>query len=219
MATQNSTFSTAIHYLEQHEKHKDFPAWVIRHQKEVFLLAYRIGEVLGFNAEQLMDISIAARFHDIGKIHVDPAIINHNGALTDVQRYEVFEHVHQSYDILKKKGVTSKAILEAVFYHHENYNGTGYPDRLKGEEIPPQAQILRIVDSFSAMLGNRPYHNRTVKDFYWAILQIEKNCGTFYNPKIANVFLKIVRNNKPELGNEGLVKSLHHKLFDRPKSN
>lgn len=216
---QDSTFSTAIHYLEQHEKHEGFPDWMIRHQKEVFLLAYRMGELLGFNAEQLTDLSIAARFHDIGKAHVDPEIINHNGTLTDTQRYAIFEHVHQSHDILKIKGINSRAILEGVFYHHENYDGSGYPDKLKGDEIPVEAQILRVVDSFSAMLGSRPYHNRSVKDFHWAIRQIEKYSSTFYNPKIVNVFLKIVKSNTLEIDNENLAKSLQNMLFDKPASN
>jgi HD-GYP domain-containing protein (c-di-GMP phosphodiesterase class II) len=96
--------STVINHLEQHEKQYCFPEWVIRHQKEVFQLAYRMGEFLGFSVQELMDLSIAARFHDIGKSNIDPFIINHNGTLTDEQRYEVFEHVRQSHQILRKKG-------------------------------------------------------------------------------------------------------------------
>lgn len=97
-------FSNAIYYLEQHEKHKGFPQWVIRHQKEVFLFAYQMGEMLGFENERLTDLAIAARFHDIGKTQIDLEIINHEGELNAKQRYAVFEHVHQSYDILKKRG-------------------------------------------------------------------------------------------------------------------
>ena len=186
-------FSNAIYYLEQHEKHKDFPAWVIRHQKEVFLLSYQMGEILGFENERLTDLAIAARFHDIGKTHIDPEIINHEGELNTDQRYAVFEHVHQSYDILKKKGVDSKLILDGVFYHHENYDGTGYPDKLKADEIPLEAQILRIVDSFSAMLGRRPYHKRNKKNLEGALLQIKENSGSLYNPKLVEVFLKITK--------------------------
>ncbi len=186
-------FSNVIYYLEQHEKHNNFPAWVIRHQKEVFLLSYQMGESLGLKNEQLTDLAIAARFHDIGKTHIDARIINHPGVLSDAQRFEVFEHVHQFYEILKKKGVDSKPILDGVFYHHENYDGTGYPDRLRADEIPLEAQILRIVDSFSAMLGRRPYHNRSQKDLEWALLQIEENSGTLYNPKLVEVFLKITK--------------------------
>lgn len=216
---QDSTFSTAIHHLELHEKHEDFPEWMIRHQKEVFLLAYRMGELLGFSAEQLTELSIAARFHDIGKAYINPRIINHKGTLTDAQRYEVFEHVHQSRNILKIKGINSRAILEGVFYHHENYDGSGYPDKLKGDEIPLAAQILRVVDSFSAMLGSRPYHNRSVKDFHWAIMQIEKNSNTFYNPKIVNAFLKIISGPDPGMGDAGLAKCLKDMLFDKSVNN
>jgi len=216
---QNHSFSTAIYHLELHEQQEGFPEWVIRHQKEVFLLAYRMGELLGLNTEQLTDLSIAARFHDIGKVRVDPQIINYKGRLTEAQRYEVFEHVHQSQNILKIKGISSRAILEGVFYHHENYNGTGYPDKLKGNEIPLAAQILRVVDSFSAMLGNRPYHNRSIEDLQWATSQIEKNRNTFYSPKIADMFLQIIKKDNPGLGNEGLAGSLYHKLFAKQSEN
>lgn len=74
--------------------------------------------------------------------------------------------MHQSYQILRKKGINSKAILEAVFYHHENFDGSGYPDRLRAGEIPVEAQILRIVDSYSAMLGDRPYQSPANKDLH-----------------------------------------------------
>lgn len=203
----------AIYYLEQHEKHKDFPAWVIRHQKEVFLLSYQMGEILGFENEQLTNLAIAARFHDIGKTHIDPQIINHKGRLTDAQKFEVFEHVHKSYDILKKKGINSKFILDGVFYHHENYDGTGYPDKLKQGEIPIEAQILRIVDSFSAMLGCRPYHNRNKKDFEWALEQIEENSGSLYNPKLVEVFLKITNKLNSKYVACGNNTGLHKVLF------
>ncbi|MBU1044532.1 MAG: HD domain-containing protein [Candidatus Omnitrophica bacterium] len=190
---KDSEFSIAINHLEQHEISCEFPAWVIRHQKEVFLLAYRMGLKLGFDPEQLTDISIAARFHDIGKSDIDPAIINHQGALNEDQRYIIFEHVHQSYHILRKKGIDSKSILNAVFYHHENFDGSGYPDRLSNEEIPIEAQILRIVDSYSAMLGRRPYQNAENKDSQWAVSQIEQGSGILYNPEMVKIFLEIGR--------------------------
>ncbi|MFH1061870.1 MAG: HD domain-containing phosphohydrolase [Candidatus Omnitrophota bacterium] len=190
---EDSDFSIAISHLEQHEIRSEFPAWVIRHQKEVFLLSYRMGLKLGFTPEQLMDISIAARFHDIGKSDIDPEIINYQGLLSENQRYIIFEHVHQSYHILRKKGIDSKNILDAVFYHHENFDGSGYPDRLSGQEIPREAQILRIVDSYSAMLGQRPYQNSDNKDIQWAISQIEQGSGVLYNPKMVRVFLEIIK--------------------------
>ncbi len=206
-------FSNAIYSLEQHEKHNDFPAWVVRHQKEVFLLAYQMGEKLGLKNEQLTDLSIAARFHDIGKTNIDPQIINHKGRLTQEQKFEIFEHVHQSYDILKKKGVNSATILDGVFYHHENFDGTGYPDKLQADEIPLEAQILRIVDSFSAMLGLRPYNNRDAKDFQWAIAQIEKHKGSLYNPKLVDVFLKIIRRENADQNITRTFNDLHSLLF------
>ncbi|MFH1460183.1 MAG: HD domain-containing phosphohydrolase [Candidatus Omnitrophota bacterium] len=188
-----SIFSRAIYYLEHHEKSMRVPAWIIRHQKEVFFIAYRMGEVLGFASENLTALAITARFHDIGKSNIDPGIINNQGVLSDAQRYEVFEHVLFSYQILKKKGINSKIILKSVFHHHENYDGSGYPDKLRATEIPVFAQILRIADSFSAMLGARPYRNPKGKNFKSALTQIENGRGTFYNPKMVDVFLRILQ--------------------------
>lgn len=178
------------------------------------MLAYHMGEMLGLRNEQLTDLAIAARFHDIGKTHIDAEIINHEGELNENQRYAVFKHVHQSYDILKKKGVNSKSILDGAFYHHENYDGTGYPDKLKADEIPIEAQILRIVDSFSAMLGSRPYNKRNEKDFEWALLQIEENSGSLYNPNLVEVFLKTTGKLKAEYAACGDNNSLHNILFE-----
>lgn len=101
-----------------------------------------------------------------------------------------------------------------MFYHHENYDGTGYPDKLKADEIPLEAQILRIVDSFSAMLGSRPYHNRNNKDFDWALLQIKENSGSLYNPKLAEVFLKITGKTNVEYSAYGDKNSFHSILFE-----
>jgi len=196
-----STLSTVITYLEQHEKKHRFPVWVIRHQKEVFQLAYYMGVALGFSNTQLTELSVAARFHDIGKSTIDPCLINYRGALSEAQRYEVFEHVRQSHQILKKKGVQSTVILAAVFSHHENFDGSGYPDRLKHNEIPLEAQILRIVDSFSAMLGSRPYNNPHDASFEQAISQIERGSGVLYNPEMVKTFLTIVR----QSGSPGII--------------
>jgi HD-GYP domain-containing protein (c-di-GMP phosphodiesterase class II) len=219
---KDSDFATAIAYLEQHEIHNDFPAWVIRHQKEVFLLAYRMGVKLGFDSDQLTDLSIAARFHDIGKTQIDPMIINHEGALTEDQRYAIFEHVHQSHSILRKKGISSKKILDAVFYHHENFDGSGYPDRLSKHEIPVEAQILRVVDSYSAIMGQRPYLNIASKNLQAAAKQIEKGSGELYNPKMVKTFLEII---KPPVFSKQNIENTEEKfdingvLFEQSNNN
>ncbi len=211
---KDSDFLVAINHLERHEIRSDFPSWVIRHQKEVFLLAYRMGIKLGFSPEKLMDISIAARFHDIGKADIDSGIINHQGPLNENQRYIIFEHVHQSYHILKKKGIDSKVILQAVFYHHENFDGSGYPDKLSGEEIPIEAQILRIVDSYSAMLGQRPYLNSASENIQNALLQIDQGSGVLYNPEMVKVFLEIVKPSSRSYKKHSHQIKLHQALFE-----
>ncbi len=206
-------FSKAIFHLEQHERQNGFPEWVVRHQKEVFFLAYRMGEKLGLKNEQLTNLSIAARFHDIGKTHIDPQIINYKGRLTEEQKFEVFKHVHQSYDILKKKGINSKAILEGVFYHHENFDGTGYPDKLKADEISFEAQILRIVDSYSAMLGARPYQNSNNNDYKRAEEQIKNGKGVLYNPRMVDAFLKIIGHSEIDKTTNSIDVNLYNLLF------
>ena len=169
------------------------PEWVIAHQKEVAVIAYRMGEILKLNDQQLAALAIAARFHDIGKTKIDKKIIDGDSDLGVIEILEILDHVEFSYSVLVEQGMQWKPVLDTVLSHHENFNGTGYPNKFKGNEIPLTGQILRIVDSFSAMHGARPYPNAKGKDIEISMQEIENKKGIFYNPEIVDLFLGMVK--------------------------
>ncbi len=181
-----------IRELKNFEKEKLSP-WVIDHEKEVAIISYRMGELLKLKYKQLAALTIAARFHDIGKTRIDRKIVERDSELGVIEVLEILDHVEFSYNVLKERGITWNLVFQTVLSHHENFNGTGYPNKLKENEIPIAAQILRIVDSFSAIHGSRPYPNSQGRNIEISMKEIEDKKGIFYNPEIVDVFLGLVK--------------------------
>lgn len=135
-------------------------------------------------------IVVAARFHDIGKIGISDAILhNEKAKLTDEQRNIIMSHPVKGAEILERISLLV-GIIPAVKHHHEKYDGTGYPDRLKGEDIPLAARIISIADAYDAMRSTRTYRNTLDDDF--ALNELRKFSGTQFDPDIVNIFLNIM---------------------------
>ena len=120
-------------------------------------LAYAVAKEIGLSEEDSHNLAIAGILHDIGKIKLNTYVYNKSNAKTfviDEMRY-MRMHPALGYAILKERGY-EEDILEAVLYHHENYDGSGYPKNLRGDEIPIGAKILRVCDAFGALISNRP---------------------------------------------------------------
>jgi len=130
---------------------------LIRHSMDVSNLAYAISKEMGMDEEFSVTVAKAALLHDIGKVKVYFYLFN-----TDEERLEVEKirqikmHSKFGYDILKSMDYDDD-ITEAVLYHHENYDGSGYPGNLKGEDIPLSARIIRVSDTFCALVEDRSY--------------------------------------------------------------
>ena len=139
----------------------------IRHGVCVSNLTYLIARKLGLDDEECYNLAIAGMVHDIGKLRLSSYLYgrNSNGMLIEEIQY-MRMHSKLGYDILKKYGYND-AICEAVLYHHENYDGSGYPDNRKAEQIPLGARIMRVADAFIALISERPY--REAYDFDSAI--------------------------------------------------
>ncbi len=127
------------------------------HSVDTAIFSLGFGSHLGFNRDDLINLGQSAIFHDIGKSRVDPAIINKNGLLDDDEFEQVKKHSLFGYFILKSHKITNQDILNGVRYHHEKYDGSGYPDRLYGKEIPLFAQIISLADVFSAISTRKSY--------------------------------------------------------------
>lgn len=140
-------------------------------------------------------VEIAGAIHDIGKICISQEILGKPGPLTEEEKRVVQTHTIAGYKILKEiynqfedQGYIETA-AEIIRWHHENWDGSGYPDGLKGDEIPLSAQIIRVVDSFDSLLREHCY--RHAYDRKIALQEMEKRRGTYYNPDILDIFFRI----------------------------
>lgn len=140
-------------------------------------------------------VEIAGAIHDIGKICISRDILTKPGPLTEEEKKIVETHTVEGYKMLKEiynefenQGYIEIA-AEIIRWHHENWDGSGYPDGLKGNEIPLAAQIIRIVDSFDSLLRDHCY--RQAFDRESVLKKMEERRGTYYNPDILDIFFKI----------------------------
>lgn len=134
---------------------------ILVHSIIVSHLAYKVGMELGLSKETCYELAYAGILHDIGKVHLNAKLMkakineDENFGVKEI-RY-VRNHSIYSYRVLKEMDDISEYILDAVLYHHENYDGTGYPDGLNGNDIPEGARILRVCDVFAALVDRRIY--------------------------------------------------------------
>ena len=161
------------------------------HLERVSTLAIRVGELMGFSIEQLNNLRRGAMLHDIGKLGIPDSILLKPGRLTD-EEYEIIKHHPvQGYEICEPLR-SLKPCLDVILYHHERWDGRGYPKGLKEEGIPVSARIVAVVDSFDAMRTKRPYRNAL--PFEVAKSEVEKNMGTQFAPDAAKAFLELLNN-------------------------
>ncbi|MCR4605357.1 MAG: HD-GYP domain-containing protein [Eubacterium sp.] len=159
------------------------------HSMRVADYSKMIAQRMDFSDEEIDEIYNMAMLHDIGKIGVPDAIINKNTKLSD-EEYDIIKgHPGIGYDILSEMPEMKEVGLGAR-WHHERYDGKGYPDGLKGEEIPIQARIIGVADSYDAMTSNRSYRDYLPQDVVKN--ELEKGKGTQFDPEIAEIMLNIM---------------------------
>jgi putative nucleotidyltransferase with HDIG domain len=129
------------------------------HSERVARIAVRLAEELEIPLPKRSDLYLTGLLHDIGKIGIDDVVLKKSGPLTSEEYRKIQEHVEIGVTILKDLKKLSH-IIPGVRHHHESMDGSGYPDHLSGEEIPLEARILAVADSFDAMSSNRPYRKR-----------------------------------------------------------
>lgn len=158
------------------------------HSERVTVYAGKLAQKLGFTEHQLAMLSYAAYLHDIGKIEISRELLNKRAALT-CEEWQIFsKHPVWGADIIKPINPL-REIYPFILYHHENYDGTGYPHGLCGSEIPVEARILRIADSFDAMTTERPYKkSMTVEE---ALAELQKYAGSHFDPLLVTYFLEL----------------------------
>lgn len=160
------------------------------HSERVSRYAVIVGKKLGLPQKELLLVRYAGTLHDLGKIGIEDAIVNKKSFLTDEEYAFMKEHPVKSTHVVEPIEFL-RIIVPSIRHHHERFDGFGYPDGLKGEEIPFYARILAVVDSFDAMTSDRPY--RKAKSFKEAVEEIERCSGTQYDPVVVDAFLEIAK--------------------------
>ena len=153
------------------------------------LLAMEVADDYGLSKQDISSISYIGRMHDIGKIGVPDSVLNKNGRLTDEEFELMKKHTIIGYDILKNIDYIPN-LREGVRSHHERWDGRGYPDGLKGEQIPLFARILCIADSYDAMTTDRVYRKKL--DKATVLSELRNNGGRQFDPDLSKVFIAMV---------------------------
>jgi len=166
------------------------------HSDRVSEYSVLLGKHLGLSEEDIHLLRVGGLFHDIGKIGVPDSILLKTSKLTDDEYSEIKNHPKIGAQILSNATLFEKAI-PVVKYHHERYDGFGYPSKLAGENIPYLARIAAVADSFDAMTSRRTYRDSMPMDI--VIEEIRKNKGSQFDPNIADTFLNILSNHYNEI--------------------
>ncbi|NRX14495.1 bifunctional diguanylate cyclase/phosphohydrolase [Clostridium beijerinckii] len=171
------------------------------HVERVVVYSRMIADKLKLSKREKEILIYGAYMHDIGKININKEVLMKKMRLTDEEWELLKQHPANGVEIIKSVE-SLKDIIPLIISHHERYDGNGYPNKLKGKEIPYLARILTVVDSFDAMTSNRPYNTR--KTYEEAAEELEKCSGTQFNPEISAAFIEIVRKNEGEAFIEGV---------------
>ncbi|HEX8172224.1 MAG TPA: HD domain-containing phosphohydrolase [Thermoanaerobaculia bacterium] len=160
------------------------------HSERVARYSIGIGKNLNLPDKEMRNLRISALLHDVGKIGIDDRILRKPGALSD-DEFEVMKQ-HPAKGAAIMSGVAQLIdIIPGMKYHHEKWSGGGYPDGLEGEQIPMQARIVAIADTFDAMTTNRPYQK--AMELGYVVEKIKSFAGTRFDPRVVEAFVNAVK--------------------------
>ena len=181
------TFQTIASTIDAKDKYTGGHSDRVGHYAK--LLSMEVAEDYGLTKQDIAAVSYIGRMHDIGKIGVPDSVLNKNGRLTDDEFELMKKHTIIGYDILKNIDYIPN-LRAGVRSHHERWDGNGYPDGLKGEQIPLVARILCIADSYDAMTTDRVYRKKLDKAN--VLSELQKNGGKQFDPELSKVFIGMI---------------------------
>ena len=149
-----------------------------------------LGRELGLPPKDIEQVALVCAMMDIGKMSIPDEILRSDQPLSDEQRTIVQGHVGASIDMMRSSGLTDERCLRAIKSHHERHDGSGYPNGLAGVKIPAFARIAGIVDSYDAMVSDRPY--ATTKSSYDAIQELDRNADKLFQRELVDYFIKAI---------------------------
>ena len=175
------------------------------HSENVANYALIIAKEMKLPKRQCDNIYIGGLLHDFGKIGIPELILTKSSKLTAIEYEVIKKHSSLGFDTLQHiSSFNNRGILDMVLYHHERYDGKGYPFELMGEEIPLEARIIALADSYDAMTSKR--HYKAEMDMNYAINEIEANKGTQFDPELADLFIQVLKREGPVMhGHDNVV--------------
>lgn len=173
----------------------------VGHVRRTQIYAVGLGKILGLSESDIDAIRTGALLHDIGKLAVPDHILNKPGALTPAEVEKTKIHSRVGAAILEKVGFQCP-VVPTVKYHHESWDGTGYPEGLKGEEIPLTARVLAVADAFDTLRGARPYRAAMPREKARQVIQAE--AGRRFDPAIVNTLIRNLAGLEAQINAEGL---------------
>lgn len=157
------------------------------HVHRVSMLAVDLGRRVGLGEDDLERLALAGVLHDVGKIHMDPGILDKDGPLDASERDLIERHPELGFAMTRNR--LDEKVAEAILHHHERFDGRGYPLKLEGDEIPILSRIISVADTFDAMTSPRAYQPPLPLDF--VVDEIRHNAGTQFDPDVVEVFLDL----------------------------
>jgi diguanylate cyclase (GGDEF)-like protein len=184
---RNTTHSSVINSIQatMRESSNDTE----EHSDRMIKMSIELGSALGLSDEQLLELDLLSRLHDIGKICIDERILSKPGKLTEAEWAKVKQHPEVGYKIAQASTELVR-ISQLILSHHERWDGNGYPQGLNGVQIPLLSRIIAIIDAYDAMTQDRPYRKAMPKES--AINEIIDNANKQFDPQIAQVFIEKV---------------------------
>jgi putative nucleotidyltransferase with HDIG domain len=177
-------FLEGVQMLARAMEAKD--AYLRGHSVRVSRYAVETGRLLGLEDAELEQIRIGGELHDIGKIGTRESLLQKPGSLTDDERHQISEHPVLGERMLAPLARESPAVLRIVRSHHERLDGSGFPDGLRGKDIPLEARIVAVADSFDAMTSERPYRDPRRPDE--ALGELRRVSGSQLDPEAVEAF-------------------------------
>jgi putative nucleotidyltransferase with HDIG domain len=171
-------------------------AYTHGHSNRVTEYAVAIAEEMGLSPAEVDIIRNASILHDVGKIGIKEDILKKPGRLTEEERREMEYHPFIGTKILQSVKLL-EPVMPLVYHHHERFDGTGYPDGLRGEEIPQGARIISVADAFESMTSDRPY--RKALPLEDAMAELRYGSGRQFDPRLVDIFMKLAENGKIDL--------------------
>ncbi len=160
------------------------------HSESIHKILQVLAPKLNLTQKQVVAIEHATLLHDAGKIDIPSGLLTKDTPLTEEERKIIRKHPKKGVDILRNLQAL-RPVIPIIMYHHEKYDGSGYPSGLKKRQIPLEARILTIIDAFDAMLFGRPYKKRLSLEK--TIQELKKNKGTQFDPKVVEAFVKTLK--------------------------